>query len=186
MADTLITIDTIQIRRSSTPGFRPGMNETRGLNDGELFINDADGVLRVGGLAGLHTDFLILPDLGTAATKDVDVAGGVASFDATQRAGHTAAPDANYSALITDTQIGFANLTAPRTVTLPDVDAYPFGQVLFIADESGQCSVDRPITITIGAGTNDTIAGELTQPLTNAYQGLGLRRGAANVWIIAR
>lgn len=100
--------------------------------------------------------------------------------------GHTAAPDANYQALVTDVQIGFAVLSASRTVTLPDVDLYPMGQVLFIADESGQCSVDRPIIITVGAGTNDTIAGNTSEQLSNAYQGLGFRRGAANVWIIAR
>lgn len=100
--------------------------------------------------------------------------------------GHTPAPDADYQALVTDVQIGFAVLTAARTVTLPDVDLYPMGQVLFIADESGQCSVDRPITVTTGAGTNDTIAGQVAIQITDAYQGLGFRRGAANVWIIAR
>lgn len=94
--------------------------------------------------------------------------------------------DADYVALSDDTQIGFAVLSAPRTVTLPDVDLYPIGQVLFIADESGQCSVDRPITIAVGAGTNDTIAGQTAIQITDAYQGLGFRRGAANVWIIAR
>ncbi|MCJ2112975.1 hypothetical protein MKK64_17480 [Methylobacterium sp. E-025] len=100
--------------------------------------------------------------------------------------GHTPVFDQNYVAQTTDTQIGFANLTVPRTVTLPDVDSYPLGQVLFIADESGQCSVDRPITIAAGVGTGDSIAGQPAIQLTDAYQGLGFRRGAANVWIIAR
>lgn len=125
-------------------------------------------------------------DLGSAATKNVGVTGGVASYDTTQRASHTAAPDASYQALISDVQIGFAVLTAPRTVTLPDVDAYPAGQVLFIADESGNCAFDRPITIMVGTGTGDTIAGQPAIQITDAYQGLGFRRGAANVWIIAR
>lgn len=102
------------------------------------------------------------------------------------RATHTAAPDANYQALVTDVQIGFATLTASRTVTLPDVDVYPLGQALFIADESGQCSSTRPIIITVGSGTGDTIAGQPALQLTDAYQGIGLRRGAANVWIISR
>jgi hypothetical protein len=112
---------------------------------------------------------------------------GVAGLKAgTAAIGHKAAPDADYQALVTDTQIGFAVLSAPRTVFLPDVDAYPLGQVLFIADESGQCSVDRPITISVTAGTGDTIAGQQAIQITDAYQGIGLRRGAANVWIIAR
>lgn len=100
--------------------------------------------------------------------------------------GHTAAPDANYQALVTDTQIGFATLTASRTVTLPDVDTYPLGQVLFIADESGQCAVGREITIAVGVGTGDTIAGLTAIQIADAFNGIGLRRGAANVWIIAR
>lgn len=101
-------------------------------------------------------------------------------------ASYTSAPDANYQALVTDVQIGFAVLTAARTVTLPDVDLYPIAQVLFIADESGQCSADRPITITVGAGTSDTIGGQVAIQITDAYQGIGFRRGAANLWIIAR
>lgn len=100
--------------------------------------------------------------------------------------GHTSAPDADYQVALTDVQIGFPALTSPRTVYLPDVDAYPPGQVLFIADESGLCSPDRPITIAVGANTNDTIAGQPGLLLTEPYQGLGFRRGAANLWIIAR
>lgn len=100
--------------------------------------------------------------------------------------GHTPAPDADYQALSTDVQIGFLALSAPRTVYLPDVDTYPLGQVLFIADESGACSPDRPITISTGPGTNDTIAGQTGVLMTDPYQGIGFRRGAANVWIIAR
>ncbi|SFG88162.1 hypothetical protein SAMN05192565_1151 [Methylobacterium gossipiicola] len=115
-----------------------------------------------------------------------DVPGLTVALGGKAAIGHTPAPDADYQALVTDVQIGFAVLTAARTVTLPDVDLYPIGQVLFIADESGQCSVDRPITVTTGAGTNDTIAGQVAIQITDAYQGLGFRRGAANVWIIAR
>jgi hypothetical protein len=40
---TTVTIDRFQIRRSSTPGYRPPS-----LADGEQFINDADKIVRVG------------------------------------------------------------------------------------------------------------------------------------------
>ena len=100
--------------------------------------------------------------------------------------GHTAAPDADYYVSLSDTQVGFANLSAPRTVYLPDVDAYQLGQVLFIADESGQCSVSKIITIVPTPGSGDSIAGQPAIQITDAYQGISLRRGAANVWIIAR
>lgn len=44
MADTIVTVDRVQVRRSSTPGFRPGQNGSRPLADGEEFVNFADGV----------------------------------------------------------------------------------------------------------------------------------------------
>lgn len=133
-----------------------------------------------------------IPAVDGAAARNImpffrEIMAGVAQLSSTLPSlEHKAAPDADYQVLTTDTQIGFAILTAPRTVTLPDVDAFPLGQSLFIADESGQCSVSRAITITVGPGTNDTIAGEPSIQITDRYQGIGLRRGAANVWIIAR
>ena len=99
--------------------------------------------------------------------------------------GHTAVADTNYQAVSTDTQIGMTALTAPRTVFLPDVDAYPQGQTLFVADESGNCSETLPITVAIMPSSGDTIAGQSSHTLTSAYQGRGFRRGAANLWIFA-
>lgn len=99
---------------------------------------------------------------------------------------HVSVADADYQVLVTDTQIGFTLLTLPRTIFLPDVDLYPMGQLLFVADETGQCSPERAITISVGSGTSDTIAGQTAIQITDAYQGIGFRRGAANVWIVAR
>lgn len=99
--------------------------------------------------------------------------------------GHTAVADTDYQGLATDVQIGFTSLTAARTVYLPDVDTYPLGQVLFVADESGNCSETIKITIAVSAGSGDTIAGQASQTLTSPYQGQGFRRGAANLWIFA-
>ncbi|GJE27937.1 hypothetical protein [Methylobacterium organophilum] len=94
---------------------------------------------------------------------------------------HTSVSDLDYHCLSTDVQVGLVSLTAPRTVFLPA--RYPLGQVLFIADESGACSETLPITIQ--AGTGDSIAGQASVQITNPYQGLGFRRGAANLWIRA-
>ncbi|UMY16673.1 hypothetical protein MMB17_18600 [Methylobacterium organophilum] len=99
--------------------------------------------------------------------------------------GHTTVQDADYQCLPSDVQVGIATLTAGRTISLPDVDSYPMGQTLFIADESGACSETRPITVQAGAGTGDSIAGQASLQITNPYQGLGFRRGAANLWILA-
>jgi hypothetical protein len=73
-------------------------------------------------------------------------------------------------------------LTAPRVISLPDVDTFPFRD-LVIADESGACSDTLTITIQPGAGTGDTIAGATSIVLSSPYQGLRFRRGAANLWI---
>ncbi|CAO4183360.1 hypothetical protein [Methylorubrum aminovorans] len=105
--------------------------------------------------------------------------------------GHQAVADANYQCLTTDVQVGLTALTASRTVSLPDVDSFPFGQDLVIADESGACSDTVLIKIRPGVGTGDTIGGADTDPalgvgvvaLSSPYQAVRLRRGAANLWI---
>ncbi len=52
-------VDTIKIRRSYTPGYRPPLdiNDNRRLTDGELFINFPDAVIQVGRKAGAPLEF---------------------------------------------------------------------------------------------------------------------------------
>jgi hypothetical protein len=100
-----------------------------------------------------------------------------------QALGHTSVYDRDYTALTSDVQVGFRTLTGSRIVTLPDVDAFPLGQDLVIADESGACSEALTITILPGSGTGDTIAGDGSIVLTSPYQAVRFRRGAANLWI---
>jgi hypothetical protein len=95
---------------------------------------------------------------------------------------HRLIDDADYQCLSSDVQIGMKPLTAPRTIYLPDVDAFPF-QDLVIADESGACSEALTITILPGPDTSDTIAGSSSILLTDPYQAVRFRRGAANLWI---
>ncbi|MDV2988137.1 UNVERIFIED_CONTAM: hypothetical protein Q9R58_27940 [Methylobacteriaceae bacterium AG10] len=98
-------------------------------------------------------------------------------------AGYAPIDDADYQCLATDTQVGFRTLTASRVVSLPDVDTFPLGQDLVIADESGACSDTITITVQPGAGTGDTIAGASSIILSSPYQALRFRRGTANLWI---
>lgn len=110
---------------------------------------------------------------------------GDAIAAAAQR-GHTIVSDTNYQCLATDVQIGMVTLTAPRVISLPDVDTFPLGQDLVIADESGACSDTLTITIQPGASTGDIIGGPegaTTIILFSAYQAVRFRRGAANLWI---
>lgn len=108
-----------------------------------------------------------------------------------QALGHTSVFDRDYAALTSDVQVGFRTLTGPRLVTLPDVDAFPLGQDLVIADESGNCSDTVTIKIQPGAGTGDLIGGAVpdagtsipTILLSYPYQAVRFRRGAANLWI---
>lgn len=103
---------------------------------------------------------------------------------AAARRGHTSVSDANYQILVTDVQVGVIALTAPRVLSLPDVDSFPLGQDLVIADESGACSDALTITIQPRAGTGDVlgVSGGILQ-LFDAYQSARFRRGAANLWI---
>ena len=100
--------------------------------------------------------------------------------------GRTSVSDANYQCLQSDVQIGMTALTAPRTISLPDVDTFPTGQDLVVADESGACSDAITITIQPGPATSDIIGGPegaTTIVLSSPYQAVRFRRGAANLWI---
>lgn len=98
--------------------------------------------------------------------------------------GHRAILDTDYQALVTDMQVGYATLTAARTVYFPDVDTYPLGQDFIVADESGQCSPDRPLLLAPGPGTNDIIGDGTPIAITGPNQGLRFRRGRTNLWIL--
>lgn len=63
MADTIVTVDRLQVRRSSTPGYRPGQNGTRPLADGEEFVNFADGV-RLSQDGGITVEYPLRPGIG--------------------------------------------------------------------------------------------------------------------------
>lgn len=143
----------------------------------------ASATTLLGGAVTARNTLKKLSDLIDLRATTSDLTTGLASK---ATIGHTAAPDADYTALVTDVQIGFAVLSAARTVTLPDVDSFPVGQTLFIADESGSCSDTRRITIKVGAGTSDLIGGQDKIDLGDPYIGVSLRRGAANVWLVAR
>ena len=94
----------------------------------------------------------------------------------------TAVSDAAYSALVTDRLIAYAALTAARVVTLPAASAYPAGQALTIADESGSCSATD--TITISRAGSDTINGASSAVLSSAHAYVALESNGANAWTI--
>ncbi|GAA0267167.1 hypothetical protein LNAOJCKE_2979 [Methylorubrum aminovorans] len=102
------------------------------------------------------------------------------------KGGHTLVEDADYQCLSSDVQVGLKPLTSPRTISLPDVDLFPLGQDLVIADESGACSDVLTITIKPGPSTGDVIGGPegaATIVLSSPYQAVRFRRGASNLWI---
>jgi hypothetical protein len=155
--------------------------------DGDFFIEDRTGAARgrrmwgpKAGGAWPGTPWVIQ----VAAYQDVP--GLPDELNAKAERGHTPVPDANYQCLQRDVQVGMTTLTAPRTISLPDVDTFPLGQDLVIADESGACSDTLTITIQPGPGTGDIIGspeGATTFVLSSPYQAVRLRRGAANLWI---
>jgi hypothetical protein len=117
---------------------------------------------------------------GSAWTTAIalDATTGVATL-ANQR---TAVSDAAYSALVTDRLIAYTALTAARVVSLPAASAYPPGQALTIADESGVCSATN--TIAISRAGSDTINGATTATISTAYAFLALESNGSNAWTI--
>ena len=65
---------------------------------------------------------------------------------------HTAVSNTDYTALASDTIIGFTSLSANRTVALPPAASVPAGKQLIIKDELGSCAPSRTITV---SGTID-------------------------------
>lgn len=119
--------------------------------------------------------------LGQSLVKAADAATarqalGVTAF------GRVAVNDTPYSIKTTDTYVGVASLTAPRTLTLPQASAYPPGQPLYIADESGQCSTDNRIII--AASGSDTIGGQPSDFIANPYGKAALHTNGTNLWTV--
>lgn len=157
---------------SNTPGELP-----QPPDNGEIKVQQADGLLVTRRRDGTrrYTDLRPMEEQLASGPLANALANVVP-------AAHTSVSDADYQCLASDAQVGMVALTAPRVISLPDVDTFPFRD-LVIADESGSCSEMLTITIQPGAGTGDTIAGAASIVLTSPYQGLRFRRGAASLWI---
>jgi len=118
---------------------------------------------------------------GSAWTTAIalDATTGVATL-ANQR---TAVSDAAYSALVTDRLIAYTALTAARVVSLPAASAYPPGQALTIADESGACSAAK--TISVARAGSDTIDGvTYAATLASPYASIALESNGSNEWTV--
>lgn len=120
-------------------------------------------------------------DIGRAIMKAENAAAvrsalNVAAFT------RAAVQDTNYPVKATDTYVGLAKLTAPRTITLPAASAYPQGQPLYVADETGACSTDTPIII--AAAGSDTITGQPNVVMANPYGKLALHTNGTNLWTL--
>lgn len=126
-----------------------------------------------------------LPQVPAVRNGQVTTVGDLLQNSA--QTGHTLVEDANYQILPTDLQVGMKPLTAPRTIWLPDVDTFPF-QDLVIGDESLACSDALTITILPGPDTDDVIATtEGNVILSRPGEVVWLRRGgAANLWMVRR
>lgn len=111
-----------------------------------------------------------------------DVTGLLTALAAKAAIGRRAVADAAATILATDAYVALSTLTAPRTLTLPAASAYPQGQPLYVADESGACSATNLITIA-AAGT-DTIAGQASITIGSAFQKVVLHSNGTNLWAV--
>ncbi len=94
----------------------------------------------------------------------------------------TRVQDVNYAVKAADSYVGVATLTAPRTMTLPSAATYLGGAPLWIADESGTCSTERPIIV--AAAGDDRIAGQPNVQLTSPFQKLAFHSNETNLWTL--
>ncbi len=120
-------------------------------------------------------------DIGRSVLKASDAAAarqalGVPSI------GRSAVNDTNYAVKVTDTYVGLAALTAPRTLTLPPAANYPPGQPLYIADESGACGTSAPIII--AAAGQDSIGSQPNVSMQSPYQKAVFHSNGSNLWIL--
>ena len=120
-------------------------------------------------------------DVGRAVFKAADAAAVRAALGVPS-IGRTPVSDVNYGVKASDTYVGIAALTAPRTVTLPPAAQYPPGQPLAIADESGACGPDRPILI--AAAGPDSIAGQPAVTMQSPFQKAVLHANGTNLWTL--
>ncbi len=95
----------------------------------------------------------------------------------------TAVPDTAYSVLVTDRVVGYSTLTAARAVTLPAAANWPPGALLTVADESGNCSTTK--TITLNRSGSDTINGQTSIAINVPFAYVTLEANpTANTWTV--
>ncbi|GJD92933.1 hypothetical protein [Methylobacterium iners] len=70
MANVSVKVDRVKERRSRTPGYRPGMNGSRVLDDGEPFVNYADMVRCIGTDDGTFVEYSLTADKVTPELAD--------------------------------------------------------------------------------------------------------------------
>jgi hypothetical protein len=93
-----------------------------------------------------------------------------------------AVSDANYTALTTDRLIAYTAITAARTVSLPTAASYPVGTLLIVADETGNCSSSK--TITLSANGMDVIDGSSGFVLEAAYAAVAIESNGSGAWTV--
>ena len=139
---------------------------------------------QVTAFTGAQGELVVDTTTNRVVVQDGATAGGwpAAKLSETQTIGRTGVADASYSAAATDRSIAYTALTAARTVTLPAASSFPAGCEMTIADETGNCSATKSITVA-SAGT-DTIDGVANSVLAAAYAGLVLKCNGSNQWTI--
>ena len=92
----------------------------------------------------------------------------------------TEVDDASYTLLPADIYVGFASLTAQRTVTLCSPTQRQSGLPLRIGDESGACSAANPIRVAAPQGC--TVNGQPFVDIASPYGYLDFQNNNNNLW----
>lgn len=122
-------------------------------------------------------------DLAALAQATVNAIIEALNPDTPTASWYTAVSDADFPVQTANVYVAMRTLTAPRTFTLPSAAAYPAGQALYLADESGACS--PTLLITVAAAGSNTIAGQASVTMGSPYQKLTFHSNGANLWTVA-
>jgi hypothetical protein len=79
--------------------------------------------------------------------------------------------------------IGVTDLSVARTIPLPPAASFKRGQTVTVADETGNCSDTRRITVSVSG--SDAIGTQTSFDISSPYLGVSFRSNGANLWTLA-
>lgn len=137
--------------------------------------------VQVRAYSGVAGELVYNTESGRLHAMSGDIPGGAPLA----RCGRRVVAGQNASLAVADAYVAVTSLPTSVTLTLPPAASFEPGQPLYIADETGLCSADAGLTITISAAGSETIAGRPSVVMGSPYQKLTFHSNGTNLWTYA-